>query len=120
SPITTITPFIESGKIRPIVLTSANRSAMLPNVPTAEEAGLKGYTVDQWWGLFLPGKSPREIVNHLNADTVAAVANDDVAQKLKIQGIEPSVSTPEEFANLFRADIDRWRTLAKSIDLGAD
>ena len=61
SPITTTVPFIDAGKIRPIALTSAKRSPLLPNVPTADEAGLKGYSADQWWGLFCSSENvPRE------------------------------------------------------------
>jgi tripartite-type tricarboxylate transporter receptor subunit TctC len=120
SPVTTTVPFVDAGKIRPLALTGAKRSPLLPNVPTAAEAGLQGYVADQWWGLFVPAKTPRSVVDRLNADVAMILGNQDVVKKLMIQGIEPTVSSPEEFGKIFREDIERWTKLARSIGLQAE
>jgi tripartite-type tricarboxylate transporter receptor subunit TctC len=120
SPVTTTVPFVDAGKIRPLALTGAKRSPLLPNIPTADEAGLKGYVADQWWGLFVPAKTPRDVVDRLNADVAMILGNQDVVKKLMIQGIEPTVSSPEEFGKIFREDIERWTKLARSIGLQAE
>lgn len=120
SPVTTTVPFVDAGKIRPLALTGAKRSPLLPNVPTADEAGLKGYVADQWWGLFVPAKTPRDVIDRLNTEVAKIIGNPEVVKKLGVQGIEPTVSTPDEFGKLVHDDIERWTTLARSIGLQAN
>ena len=119
-PITTVIPFVDAGKIRPLAVTSATRSDLLPDIPTADEAGVKGYRADQWWGLFVPAKTPRENIDDLNASVGKVLHNEELRKKLGALGIEPKVSTPEQFAEIINSDIDQWRKLAQAINLQAD
>jgi tripartite-type tricarboxylate transporter receptor subunit TctC len=120
SPITAAMPFIDAGRVRPLALTSAKRSALLPDVPTVEESGLKDFRVDQWWGLFVPAGTASEIIDALIATVGKIIANPEVVKKLAVQGIEPTVSTPEQFAQIVNSDLDQWSKLAKAINLQAD
>lgn len=120
SPVTTTLPFVDSGKIRPLAVTGPKRSPLLPDVPTAEEAGLKDYLADEWYGLFVAAGTPAGIVDRLNADVAKIVRDPDVVKTLKTQGIEPMSGSSAEFKIMFREDIDRWTKLAKAIGLHAD
>ncbi len=113
-------PFVLSGKVRILSLTTKKRSTLAPKVPTAEESGLAGYDVDQWFGLFAPAKTPREIIDRLNASIAKVLDRGEFAKKLAVQGIEPVHGTPEEFDQLLRSDIARWDKLAKAINLKLD
>lgn len=117
SPVSTTLPHAKSGRIRALSLTTRNRSSLAPTWPSAEESGLAGFHVDQWFGMFAPAKTPRPVVDRLNAAIVKALAREDFVKKLFVQGIEPAHGTPEEFAQLLRSDIERWGKLARDIGL---
>lgn len=118
--LSTTMPHVLSGKVRVLSLTTKKRSLLAPNLPTAEESGLAGYDVNQWFGLFAPAKTPREIIDRLNASIAKALDREEVVKKLVAQGIEPAHGTPEEFDQLLRSDIARWGKLAKLINLKLD
>jgi tripartite-type tricarboxylate transporter receptor subunit TctC len=120
SPVSTTMPHVHTGKIRALALTTRNRSALAPGVPSAEEAGLHGYHVDQWFGLFAPGKTPRDVIDGMNAAIAKAMRRDEFVRKLVALGIDPSQSTPEEAANVVRTDIERWGKLARELNLKLD
>jgi tripartite-type tricarboxylate transporter receptor subunit TctC len=120
SPVSTTLPYVQMGKVRALSLTTRARSALAPGVPSAEESGLRGYHVDQWFGLFAPGKTPREAIDRLNAAIAKVIGKEDFVRKLVAQGIEPSQSTPEAAAELVASDIERWGKLARQLDLKLD
>jgi tripartite-type tricarboxylate transporter receptor subunit TctC len=120
SPVSTTMPHVQTGKIRPLALTTRSRSPLAPGVPSAEEAGLRGYHVDQWFGLFAPGKTPRPLIDRLNGAIAKAMAKEDFVKKLVALGIDPSQSTPEAAAQLVASDIERWGRLAHQLDLKLD
>ncbi len=113
-------PFVQAGKVRILSLATSKRSMLAPAVPSAEESGLHGYHVDQWFGLFAPGKTPREVIDRMNAAIAKGLAREEFRSKLIAQGIEPSQSTPEEAALLVRSDIERWGKLARELNLKLD
>ncbi|HKQ27501.1 MAG TPA: tripartite tricarboxylate transporter substrate binding protein [Burkholderiales bacterium] len=114
-------PHVRSGKLRAVAVSSAARVASFPEVPTAEEAGLPGYRVITWYGLFAPAGTPRAIVNRLHADTVKAMQTPDTKAKLDGIGADGTVSrSPEEFAALVRADTARYAKIVKDIGLRID
>jgi len=93
----------------------------LPDVPTAEEAGLAGYVVSTWYGVFAPAGTPAAIVRRLHADTVKAMQTPDTKSKLEGIGADGTVSrSPEEFAGLVRADTARYAKIVKDIGLRID
>ena len=100
---------IESGAIRGLAVTSPTRTPLLPNVPSAEEAGLKGYDVRTWAGLLLPKGTPADIVQKLNAETASMLADPAVKKALETAtGGDVRGSSPEEMRSLIRSEIAKW------------
>lgn len=99
---------IKGGAFRALAVTGRKRSSALPEVPTAAEAGVKGFQASSWNALAVPGKTPRPVVDRLNRDIVAALARPEVRKKLADLNIDADPSTPEEAAQLLAADIRRW------------
>jgi len=104
---------MRSGQVRALAVTGAKRDAAAPELPTIAEAGIPGYEVSSWHGLFVPAKTPREIVKKMNADTIAALADPAVKGKLEQGGYMVVGSTPEALATLLNAEIDKWGTVIK-------
>src|SRR5688572_19152869 len=101
-------PYIKSGRLRVIAVTGARRSALLPDAPTVAEAGLPGFDVTSWYGMFGPAALPRELVNKVNADIAAVLAASDVKERLATSGADPAPSTPEDLGRLVREEIAKW------------
>ena len=111
-------PHVRSGKLRALAVSTRDRVATLPDVPSAEEAGLPGYVVTTWYGIFAPAGSPSAIVNRLHAELVKAMQTAEVRSKLEGIGADGSVSkSPAEFAALVRADTARYAKIVKDIGL---
>ncbi|RJF92393.1 Bug family tripartite tricarboxylate transporter substrate binding protein [Noviherbaspirillum saxi] len=106
-------PHIKSGKLRPIALSMARRSAVLPDVPTFAEAGVADFESYSWQGLVAPAGMPKEIVVRLNAELNKALALPEVIKKLSELGIEPSPTTPEEFTMHVRAQSALWEDVIR-------
>jgi tripartite-type tricarboxylate transporter receptor subunit TctC len=114
-------PHVRSGKLRALAVSSAARVPSFPDVPTAEEAGLPGYVVTTWYGLFAPGTTPAPIVARLHAEMARAMQQPDVRDKLAGIGADGSISrSPAEFAALVRADTARYAKIVKDIGLKLD
>ena len=110
-------PFVKSGKLRVLAVTSKMRSPTVPDVPTLDEAALKGYELTGWNGLFVPRGTPRVIVNQLHAETVKALAARDVKERLAAMSAEPGGESPEKFAVFVKAEIRKWAKIAKEAGL---
>src|SRR5262245_28089877 len=114
-------PHVRSGKLRALATSTAARLPAFADVPTAEEAGLHGYQVTTWYGVFAPAGTPPAIVNRLHADLVKAMQTPDVKTKLEGIGADGTVSkSPEDFAALVRADTARYAKIVKEIGLKID
>lgn len=113
----TVIPHHRSGKVRILVVTSAKRSAALPDVPTLAEAGVKGIEVSQTLGMFGPAKLPKDLVARLNAEIGKALANPSVRERLESAGFEASPSTPEQLGALVRGNYERWGRLITDLNL---
>jgi len=110
-------PHVQSGKLRAIAVTGAARSPLLPEVPTVSEAGLPGFEVTSWYGVFGPAGLPADIVVKLNFEIGSAVMAPDVKERLAALGAEPSVKAPDQFARYVRQEITKWAKVVK--DSGA-
>lgn len=100
---------VEDGTVRGLAVTSPSRTALLPNIPSAEEAGLKGYDVRTWAGIVAPRGTPREVVAKLNSEIVAVLADPAVKAALETAiGGEARSSTPDEMRQLVRSEIAKW------------
>jgi tripartite-type tricarboxylate transporter receptor subunit TctC len=110
-------PQIKGGKIRGIAVTTIKRSALMPNLPTIAEAGLPGFDANNWYGLLAPAKTPRPIINRLNAEVTKVLAMPDVKEFLFNQGLDPAPGTPEKFGAYIKAETAKWAKVVK--DSGA-
>ncbi|WP_420477161.1 tripartite tricarboxylate transporter substrate binding protein [Noviherbaspirillum sp. ST9] len=113
-------PHIDSGRLKALAVTTTKRSSVLPNVPTLNEAGLKGYELNGWYAVFVPAKTPRPVVDKLNAEIVKAIKHPDVAKRFSQLGAEPVGSTPEELAKYLGSEIPRWTEVIRSRNIKAD
>ena len=105
---------VKGGKARALAVTTAQRSAAFPAIPTVVEAGVGNYVVTNWFGFAVPKGTPKEVIDTLRDDVVRALAAPDVREKLAAQGAEPSNFTPEEFARFLREDTRRWTAVIKA------
>ena len=118
--VTNAAPFIKQGKIRGIGVTPLKRSLVLPDLPTLDEQGLKGYDVAQWMGIFAPAKTPQPIVQRLHQAIAQVVNGSEYANFVRQQGAEPALMTPDEVNTLVRVDLERWGKLVRAIKVTAE
>ena len=112
--VITSVPHIRAGKLRAFAVSSAKRASSLPEVPTMQEAGFAGYDMSQWQGVLAPAGTPRAVIGPLNAQIVKAMHAPDVHERIAVQGGNDIVTgTPEEFAALIRADLERYARLIR-------
>jgi tripartite-type tricarboxylate transporter receptor subunit TctC len=108
-------PHIRSGKLKALAVTSAQRSAVLPDVPTLEESGkLKGYEASSWFGLLAPAGTPPDIVSRVQQEVAKSLNTPAIKEKLLSQGAIPSGNTPQEFARMIDAEIKKWAQVVKT------
>lgn len=108
-------PQIKAGKLRAFAVTSAQRSAALPDLPTVQEAaGLKGFEASSWFGLLAPAGTPPDVVNRLQQETAKALNLPAIKEKLMAQGALPSGNSPAEFARFIDAEINKWAPVVKA------
>jgi tripartite-type tricarboxylate transporter receptor subunit TctC len=110
-----VLPHVKSGKLRPLAVTSPQRQALAPNVPTLAESGLPGFDTSTWYAVFAPAKTPREVVQKLNADFVKAMRSPEVRNALEQQGFDATASSPEELAHLVKSELAMWSRVIKNI-----
>ena len=113
SPLVPALPLIREGSVLALAVTTAQRTPMLPDVPTVAEAALPGYEFQAWFGMFAPGATPREIVDPLSREVARIIQLPDVAKQMTSQGEMPRSSTPDEFARFVRAEIDKYKKIVK-------
>jgi tripartite-type tricarboxylate transporter receptor subunit TctC len=106
-------PHIKSGKVRALAVTSRTRSKALPDLPTLDEVGLKGYEVTAWFGLAAPAKTPREVVARLNQALNRATASPEVRKTMEERGADLFQGTPEQFHAFVKAEVDKWGPVVK-------
>lgn len=99
---------IKAGKARALAVTTAKRSALVPELPTVAEAGLPGYEANNWNGFFVPAKTPRPVIDRLNKEITAALTAPDVKAFLFKQGLDAAPGTPEQFASYMKAEYAKW------------
>ena len=108
-----IVPHLKAGKLRPIAITSAKRSAMLPDVPTFAEAGLPGVESYAWYGFFARAGTPKDVVTRLNADAIKVLKGPDFVNVYKETGAEYVGDTPENFTKFVAAEAAKWAKIVK-------
>jgi tripartite-type tricarboxylate transporter receptor subunit TctC len=120
STIPSVIQHVKSGKLRAIAVTGRQRSSEMPEVPTVIESGLRDFEVTAWFGLFAPAGTPRAVIDRLNRESVAALAQADVRQKMAGHGVEPASSTPEALGQLLSSEIERWGKVIREAGIKAE
>jgi len=113
SSVPTLIGHIKQGKLRALAVTSAKRVDDLPNVPTINESGYKGFDAATWFGLLAPAGTPKEVISKLNAEFNKALKLPELSKRLSDEGADPAGGTPEQFAALIRDEIPRWGKVVK-------
>lgn len=113
-------PHIDSGKLRALAVTTSQRSANLPGVPTIAESGFAGFDAPAWWAVLAPAKTPPEIVKRMNDEINAALRQPEVADKLAAQGIVTNIGTPAAAQAFIETQLDTWAKVVKANDIKAD
>jgi tripartite-type tricarboxylate transporter receptor subunit TctC len=117
SGVPALLPHIKSGRIRPIAIGSPRRFAAVPQVPTFEEAGLKGYEASTWFGLMAPAKTPKEIVSKLNTEVGKILASSDIRDRYQVEGLEPQGGSIESFNQFILSEIQLYTRVAQAAHL---
>jgi tripartite-type tricarboxylate transporter receptor subunit TctC len=112
-------PFIRAGRVRPIAVLSEKRVPLLPEVPTGEEAGVPGFRISIWYGLFAPAGTPREAVARLHAEVAKALQDPELVQRMSGAGMDPWPGTPEDLDRHLRSEIQRFATVIRSAGIKA-
>jgi hypothetical protein len=114
TPVLASIPSIRENRMRALAVSTANRSSALPDVPTVAEAGLPGFVFDFWIGLLAPAKTPRPIVNKLNAEVRKVLTQPDVLERLSKLGAEPMPMTPERFDSYIKEEFNTLGAIMKA------
>ncbi|MBK6865689.1 MAG: tripartite tricarboxylate transporter substrate binding protein [Ideonella sp.] len=111
--ITPVLPHIKAGKLRPLAVTTARRSAALPDVPTLEEAGLKGFNIGTWFGVLAPAATPKDIVARLNAEMVKVIQSPEFRKRMDEIGAEPIGNSVDQMAAQIKGETEKFAKLVK-------
>ncbi|HWI14603.1 MAG TPA: tripartite tricarboxylate transporter substrate binding protein, partial [Burkholderiales bacterium] len=111
---------VQSGKIRALAVSTAKRSASLPDVPTIAESGVPGYDSGVWYGVLAPAGTPRDIISKLNTEFLRALAQPDYHKLLVHSAIDPIGSTPEEFGRYIKSELVKWAKVVKDANVHVD
>ena len=113
-------PFIESGKVRALAVTSAKRTPQLPNVPTMAESGVSGYDLQSWQAIFAPAGTPTPILQRLQTEVAKIIMSPEIQERLGKLGMEPSAMTAEQFAAFQASEIAKWAKVIKAGNIRID
>ena len=111
--VTSAIALIRGGKLRVLAVTSLKRTAALPEVPTLDETGLKGFEAVAWNGLTAPAKTPRDVILKINADVIKIINSPELKERLKAEGSDPVGNSPEQFAAFLRSEVAKWAKVIK-------
>jgi len=111
---------IAANKVQALAVTGPKRSPLLPNVPTAQEAGLKGFDVTIWYGVLAPRGTPAPVVERLQREMAAVMATDEMKKRMEADGAEARSTTPAEFAALIKSDTAKWAPVVKNSGASLD
>jgi len=110
-------PFVQQGKVRAIAVSTKDRFAPLPDLPTVEQGGIKGYDGSSWQGVVMPANTPRDMIAKANAELVKMLKSQDMKEKILLQGGIAIGNSPDEFAAYMKSEIDKWAKVAKAANV---
>lgn len=120
APIATALPFIREGRLRALAMCTAQRSPLLPQLPTVAESGYPGFEASNWHGIVVPAKTPKEIIAVIHSAAITALKRPDISKRLHDLGLTPIGDQPAEFGEFLKADIEKWRKIVRQRGLTAD
>ena len=120
--LATVLPYMrgKSDKLKVFAVTGSQRASVAPEIPTVAESGVPGYSFDVWYGVVFPGATPRAIVQKTSAELRTALAAPALRERFAAAGLEPLSSTPEEFRDLIRREVPRWKEVARLAKIQVD
>ncbi len=116
----TVLPHVQSGKLRVLGVTSLKRAPSLPDVPTIDEAGVKGFEATAWFGLYGPAKLPPDVVSRISSNVNRALATAEMRERLAKQGAEPGTMSQKQFAAYVNAELDKWNKVVRRANVTID
>jgi tripartite-type tricarboxylate transporter receptor subunit TctC len=118
--VQTVAPFVQSGRLRMLALTGAERSSAFPAVPTLKEQGLANLEVETWYGVLAPAATPPAAITKFNTELNALLQLPDIREQLAKQGMNAAGGTPERFGNLVKSELARWARVVNAAKIKAD
>lgn len=115
--IPSVMPHIQANRVRPIATSGSKRTPALPNLPTMDEAGVKGFDYSPWYGFFAPTGTPPDVVNKLHTAINKVLKDPEIISKLGVQGLEVQALSREQFGQIVTRDIAKWDTIIKKLDI---
>jgi tripartite-type tricarboxylate transporter receptor subunit TctC len=115
-----VLPMVREGKLRAIAVTSLQRSAAAPDLPTISESGYPAFEVKGWNGLLAPARTPAAVVSALHGQSIKALAQPDIRAKLQSLGLEPIGNSPEEFTAVIKSEMPKWTKVIRDAGIQAD
>jgi len=113
-------PHVQSARLRPLAITVAQRSALLPELPTMAEQGVPRVDASNWYGIFVPARTPREVVERLNAGLNKALADRELRERLTARGADPVPGTADQLAAMLKTDYNKWGPIVKTAGVKLD
>jgi tripartite-type tricarboxylate transporter receptor subunit TctC len=118
--IPSVQPHVKSGRLKALAVGSPKRSVVMPEVPTISESGVPGFNYQSWYGIFAPARTPRSVIDAINAQLRKTLASREIAQLLLAQGVEPSPSPPEELGAIIKEETALWGKIVKDRGIRVD
>ena len=112
-----VLPQVKAGRLRALAVTTPRRSPFVPELPTVAEAGIPGFEARQWWGVFVPAKTPSPVIGKIHGEIQKLLAVEDMKARLADEGASPVRMSPEEFNATVKNDITKWKKLAQELKL---
>ena len=111
--LTSAIPLVRQGRLRGLAVTSIGRASAMPEVPTLDELGLKGFQAVAWNGLTAPGRTPKDVVNKINTDVLRVLKSAELVERLRAEGSDAVGNTPEQYTTFIRDEIGKWAKVIK-------
>ncbi len=116
----TALPHVKGGKLKALAIAGPKRSPLLPDVPTMKEAGVDGVEVQQWYAIFAPGKTPKDVVTKINKALNTVLNDKEVIKRMEDHGADVETSTPEELGSMVKTEVAKWKAVVVKAKLTAD
>jgi tripartite-type tricarboxylate transporter receptor subunit TctC len=120
SPAAGALPQVKQGRLRPLAVTSTKRISLMPELPTVAESGYPKFESGNWYGIVVPAKTPREIIERAHKSSIASLNNPTISKRLNDLGFVLIGNTPEEFGAYFKSEIEAWGKIVRDLKLNAE